>query len=246
MEALSRIRVVLVEPTHPGNVGAAARAMRTMGLERLVLVAPRDFPSEEAWARASGAEEVLERARVVATLDEALAGCGLAVGTSARPRSLAWPERAPRAAAAEAVAAAAAGTEVAFVFGRERTGLTNAELDRCQALLTIPTVPDFRSLNVAAAVQVVAYELHLAASGAPPPRAPAEPPATADELEAFYGHLERVMVRVGFLDPENPRRLMRRMRRLFARARPERTELNILRGVLTAVERCCGGRGPGR
>ncbi len=246
MEALSRIRVVLVEPTHPGNVGAAARAMRTMGLERLVLVAPREFPSEEAWARASGAEEVLERARVVATLDEALAGCGLAVGTSARRRSLAWPGREPRAAAAEAVAAAAAGTEVAFVFGRERTGLTNAELDRCQALLTIPTVPDFRSLNVAAAVQVVAYELHLAARGAPPAEPPAEPPATADELESFYGHLERVMVRVGFLDPDNPRRLMRRMRRLFARARPERTELNILRGILTAVERCCGGRGPGR
>ncbi len=246
MEALSRIRVVLVEPTHPGNVGATARAMRTMGLERLVLVAPREFPSEEAWARASGAEEVLERARVVATLDEALAGCGLAVGTSARRRSLAWPGREPRAAAAEAVAAAAAGTEVAFVFGRERTGLTNAELDRCQALLTIPTVPDFRSLNVAAAVQVVAYELHLAARGAPPAEPPAEPPATADELESFYGHLERVMVRVGFLDPDNPRRLMRRMRRLFARARPERTELNILRGILTAVERCCGGRGPGR
>ncbi len=242
MEALSRIRVVLVEPTHPGNVGATARAMRTMGLERLVLVAPRAFPSEEAWARASGAEEVLERARVVATLGEALAGCGLAVGTSARRRSLPWPEREPRAAAAEAVAAAAAGTEVAFVFGRERTGLTNAELDRCQALLTIPTVPDFRSLNVAAAVQVVAYELHLAARGAPPPPAPAEPPATADELESFYGHLERVMVQVGFLDPANPRRLMRRMRRLFARARPERTELNILRGILTAVERCCGGR----
>ena len=235
MEALSRIRVVLVEPTHPGNVGATARAMRTMGLERLVLVAPRDFPSEEAWARASGAEGVLERARVVATLDEALAGCGLAVGTSARRRSLPWPEREPRAAAAEAVAAAAAGTEVAFVFGRERTGLTNAELDRCQTLLTIPTVPDFRSLNVAAAVQIIAYEV-LQAGGLEVPAGEREPPATADDMERFYQHLYETLVATAFLDPDNPRKVMRRLRRLFNRARPDRIELNILRGILTAVQ----------
>ncbi len=243
MEALARIRIVLVEPTHPGNVGAAARAMKTMGLRRLALVAPRDFPSEAAWARASGAEDVLEAAEVHPALETAVAGCGLVVGTSARARSLPWPAREPRAAAAEAVAEAAAGTEVAFVFGRERSGLTNAELDRCQRLLSIPTDPGFRSLNLAAAVQVVAYELHLAARAPAAPADTLEQPATAEELERFYAHLERVMVLVGFLDPANPRRLMRRMRRLFARARPERTEINILRGILTAVERCCRRRG---
>lgn len=238
---LPRLRIVLVEPTHPGNIGAAARAMKAMGLDRLCLVAPDRFPSAEATARAAGADDVLHEARVVESVDEALAGCGLVLGTTARTRRIEWPVIDVREGARRAVGRGAE-TSVAVLFGRERSGLTNAEIDRCHALIRIPASSRFSSLNVAAAVQIVAYEMRLAAYGAsvvstaPQPRA-----ATADELEGFYRHLEETLVRIGYLDPATPKLLMRRLRRLFSRAEPDQAEINILRGILTAATRASVG-----
>jgi TrmH family RNA methyltransferase len=208
-----------------------------MGLDSLHLVAPEaPFPSPEAEARASGADGVLAGARVHADLDDALAGCGLALGLSARLRSLAWPVLDPRAAAARAVGTAR-DAPVALVFGREKSGLTNDELSRCQALVHIPTNPDFSSLNLAMAVGLMAYELRLlaGAASAAPPEAEAYPAATLDEMENFYRHLESAMIGAGFLNPDNPRHLMRRLRRLYNRAAPDQNEMNILRGILSAL-----------
>ena len=234
---LHRLRIVLVEPTHPGNVGAAARAMKAMGLDQLCLVAPERFPSAEATARAAGADDVLHEARVVDSVDEALVECGLVLGTTARLRRIEWPVIDAREGARRAVAQAAQ-TPVAVLFGRERSGLTNAEIDRCHALIRIPASAHFSSLNVAAAVQIVAYEARLATHGsnvvAAAPQARA---ATAGELEGFYRHLEATLVRIGYLDPAAPKLLMRRLRRLFSRSAPDRAEINILRGILTAVTR---------
>ncbi len=241
---LSNVRIVLVGTSHPGNIGAAARAMKTMNLARLYLVAPQDYPCAEATARASGADDVLANARVCTDLDEALAGCRFVVGTSARRRKLRWPEFEPRECG-ERVAEEAAAGEVAVLFGRERTGLTNTELERCHALVCIPANPEYSSLNLAAAVQIIAYELALAtrvpeaaASGAEKP----EQPATADDMARFYDHLEQVLVQTEFLDPEEPKQLMRRLKRLYNRARPNTVEMNILRGILTAVQRSIGRR----
>lgn len=232
------VRIVLVGTTHPGNIGAAARAMRTMGLDRLTLVAPREFPSEEATARAAGADEVLANARVCATLAEALAECRFAVGASARLRGLSWSTVSPHEVAPRLLAEARDG-EAAVVFGRESSGLSNDELAACHALLHIPTDPGFSSLNLGMAVQVVAYELHLAMLGEGAPRPAPErldPLATIEDLERFYVHLERTLVDAGFLNPANPRHLMRRLRRLFSRALLEEKEVRILRGILTALE----------
>lgn len=230
------VRIVLVGTTHPGNIGATARAMRTMGLERLSLVAPLEFPSPQATARAAGADQVLEAAQVCETLDEALAGCRFVIGASARLRALQWPVMTPREAAPKLLAESAGG-EAAVVFGRESSGLTNDELARCHALLHIPTNPEYSSLNLAMAVQVVAYELRLAAleSGAPEQER-SDPLASAEELERFYEHLERTLVEARFLNPDNPRHLMLRLRRLFNRALPEENEVRILRGILSALE----------
>ena len=244
--ALHRVRIVLVEPSHPGNVGAAARAMKAMGLDRLCLVAPGRFPSAEATARAAGADDVLHQARVVECVDDALADCGLVLGTTARLRRIEWPVVDAREGARRAVAQAAE-TPVAVLFGRERSGLTNAETDKCHALIRIPASAKFSSLNVAAAVQIVAYEMRLAAYGrsvvtaAPQARA-----ATVDELEGFYRHLEATLVRIGYLDPAAPKLLMRRMRRLFSRTEPDRAEINILRGILTAAHRASVGTSGGK
>ena len=239
--ALHRLRIVLVEPTHPGNIGAAARAMKAMGLDRLCLVAPGRFPSAEATARAAGADDVLHEARVVDSVDDALAGCGLVLGTTARARRIEWPVIDAREGARRAVAQAAQ-TSVAVVFGRERSGLTNAEIDRCHALIRIPVSAHFSSLNVAAAVQILAYEMRIAAYGASVVTAASQTrPATADELEGFYRHLEATLVRIGYLDPAAPKLLMRRLRRLFSRAEPDRAEVNILRGILTAASRASAG-----
>lgn len=228
------IRIVLVGTTHPGNIGATARAMKNMGLADLVLVAPRSFPHEEATARASGAEDLLGRTRVVASLEEAVSDCVWVAGASARQRSIAWPELSAREAAGKAVAESAAGP-VALVFGPEKSGLSNEDLVRCQALLYIPTAPDFSSLNLAMAVQVVAYEVQMrrAGSRAAPPREVR--PATAGEMEQFYTHLEELLLAARFLDPDNPRHLMKRLRRLFARAEPDMNEINILRGILASL-----------
>ena len=264
-KSLHRVRIVLVEPTHPGNVGAAARAMKAMGLDRLRLVAPRRFPSAEATARAAGADDVLHAARIVGSLDEALSDCGFVLGTTARSRRIEWPVIDVHEGARRAVGQAAR-TPVAVVFGRESAGLTNAELDRCHALVRIPAAAHFSSLNVAAAVQILAYEIRIAAlgdgargerarlhgegtgahgesvGGRPAPRSPA---ATAGELEGFYRHLEAALIEIGYLDPAVPKLLMRRLRRLFNRAVPDRAEINILRGILSAATRRPAGA-PGR
>lgn len=232
---MANVRIILVGTTHPGNIGAAARAMKNMGITDLMLVKPRYFPHADATARASGAEDVLASARVVDTLSEALADCTYAAGASARSRSIEWPSLAPRECAARLLGEPT-GSIVAVVFGPEKSGLSNDDLDRCNALLTIPTEPSFSSLNIAMAVQVICYELRLARFDAPVPTEPEAPPATGEELEHFYAHLERVLTRTGFLNPDHPRHLMRRLRRLFIKAEPDKNEINILRGILTAVE----------
>ena len=233
---LANIRIVLVGTTHPGNIGASARAMKNMGLSRLYLVEPRYFPHADATARASGADDLLAGARVCPGLDEALEGCRLVIGASARLRSLAWSQLDPRACAGNLLGEAAAGP-VALVFGRESSGLSNAELDRCHHLVHIPTNPEYSSLNLAQAVQVLAYEIFSAhhAAGEVAEPAPVEL-ATADMMEGFFQHLWQTMEEIGFANPQQSTRLRRRLRRLFLRARPEVEELNILRGILSAVQ----------
>lgn len=242
---LARIRFVLVETSLTGNIGAVARAMKNMGLERLALVRPRQLPDADALARAAGADDLLAAATVHETLADALTGCRLVIGSSARLRSLEWPQVDPRGCAEHLLAEAAKG-DVALLLGRESSGLTNDELGSCHFLAHIPASPTFSSLNIAAAAQVFSYELRqVALRGAPqvpygsasePLNGPEAPLATADEMEGFYGHLERTLVAIGYADPAQSARLRRRLRRLFNRARPDRTELNILRGVLSAAE----------
>ncbi|ALD99299.1 tRNA (cytosine(32)/uridine(32)-2'-O)-methyltransferase TrmJ [Pseudomonas syringae] len=245
---LQNIRVVLVGTTHPGNIGGAARAMKNMGLSRLVLVDPRIFPSPDADARASGATDILEGAQVVATLEEALVGCRLVLGTSARDRSLPWPMLDPRASGEKVIEQAGDGAEVALVFGREHAGLTNEELQRCHFHVHIPSDPAFSSLNLAAAVQVLSYEVRVAwlaaaeqGEASRPASARSAELATMDEMEGFYTHLEATLVAIGFLDPEKPRHLMARLRRLYGRSEVERSELSILRGVLTETQKAARG-----
>ncbi len=232
----TNIRIVLVNTSHPGNIGAVARAMKNMCLERLYLVEPNDFPSAEATSRSSGADDLLAQAVVCSTLEEALAGCHFVAGTSARSRSIAWPVMAPRECAARLVEESVVG-DVALVFGREDSGLTNEELERCHYLVHIPSNPNYSSLNLGAAVQVLAYELMMAA---PLVKSSAEETprelATADEMESFFQHLEQTLVELEFLDSSQPRKLMRRLRRFFNRARPDQTEVNILRGILSAAQ----------
>jgi tRNA (cytidine32/uridine32-2'-O)-methyltransferase len=244
---LRRIRIVLVEPTHPGNIGAAARAMKTMGLRSLALVRPHEFPCAAATAMAAGADDLLVRAQVVDSLQEAIGGCGWVIGTSARTRTIPWPVHDPREAARR-VLAMAGEADVAVVFGREHAGLTNDELELCQAVVQIPSNPDFSSLNLGAAVQVLAYELRMQSlagrQAAAVEMVNDAPPATSDDMARLYAHLEETMIETGFLDPAKPRRLMRRVRRLFNRAGLDRNEVNIIRGFLTAVQGKRGG-GPG-
>lgn len=236
---LGRIRVVLSRPSHPGNIGAAARAMKTMGFSRLVLVDPKLFPHAEADARASGATDVLAQATVVGTLQEALVGTVLAVGMSARRRDLSAPFRWAREGAAELVAEMQAGEdfEAAIVFGNETSGLSNEDLALCHMPLMIPTDASYSSLNLGSAVQLMCYELRLAALA--PAQAPTceLDPAAFENIEGFYAHLERVATASGFLDPAQPKQLMARIRRLFARTRLESDEISILRGLLSTVER---------
>ncbi len=242
-ELADRVQIVLVEPSHPGNIGAVARAMKNMALNRLVLVNPRDFPHADAVARASGATDVLDRARCVDSLAAATAESQLIVGTSARGRSLPWPALSPRGCAEQSVAAAAEGALVSLVFGRERTGLTNEELAACQYHVQIPTNSGYSSLNLGMSVQIIAYELFLAGGrpAAVSDRRPGDRLATAQELEGLYGHFERALTAIGYLDPANPGLLLPRLRRLFGRCALETGELNILRGVLKAAE---GGKKP--
>jgi len=224
-------RFVLVETSHPGNIGSTARAMYTMGFADLALVRPLRFPHADATALAAGADNVLARCRIHDSLADALADCRRVFATSARSRALGWPLYDARAAAAEARVHAG---PVAFVFGRERTGLTNAELDLCDAMVTIPTAPGYASLNIAQAVQIVAYELRMTAAGEAAEAAAthAEGLPTHADMERFHTHLEATLVDIGFLDPANPRQLMRRLRRYFRRSAPSAIELSILRGIL--------------
>lgn len=236
--SLAKVRIVLVGTTHPGNIGAAARAMHTMGLSRLYLVNPARFPCAEATARASGADELLAQAEICTSLPQAIAGCRMVFGLSARSRNISWPALDARACGALAVQEALEG-EVAIVFGREHSGLSNIELDHCHYWVHIPSNPAYSSLNLAAAVQVMAYEIRMAAmAGASlPARRPTEsPPASVDEVEGFFQHLEQTLIEIGFLNPSNPKLLMRRLRRLFFRAHLEIREVNILRGILTAAQ----------
>ena len=231
------IRIVLVGTTHPGNIGATARAMKNMGLSDLALVNPLHFPHDDATARASGATDILENSKVTTTLEEALTDCVYVAGASARSRTINWPSMGPRDCAERMISESQNGT-VAAVFGPEKSGLHNDDLDLCHTLLTIPTDPGFSSLNVAMAVQVLAYELRVASMfDAGPVFETEAPPATGEEMDNFYAHLEQVLEDIRFLDPENPRHLMRRLRRLFIRARPDKNEVNILRGILTAIDR---------
>lgn len=234
---LDRIRFVLVETTHPGNIGAVARAMKTQCLRRIELVRPRHFPNAEAVARASGADDLLAAARVHDDLVSALSGCCLVVGSSARLRTVEWPLVEPRECA-ERLLEGAQGGDVALLLGRESSGLTNDELARCHALVHVPVNPEFSSLNLGAAAQVFAYEIHGALreregrrlENAPRDLAPAE------AVEGFHEHLAQALMELGFSDPDQSRKLLRRLRRLFNRARPDRVELNILRGILSAAQ----------
>lgn len=236
----NNIRIVLVEPSHPGNIGGAARAMKNMGITHLVLVAPKRFPSEEAVARASGAGDVLQRARVVGTLEEALEGCTYVCGTTTRDRSIGWPTMDPKQFAQSVVDQYSKST-VAVVFGRESGGLTNSELDRCHVRVAIPANPDYPSLNLVSAVQIVCYEIFYSTRYGSVAEvdnevAMGDEPVSAEDMERFYQHLEQVLVEIEFLNPAHPKKLMRRLKRLFNRAEPVANEMNILRGILTAVQ----------
>ena len=233
---LNNIKIVLIETTHPGNIGAVARAMKNMCLENLCLVSPRSFPSAEATARAAGADDILEKCKVFDSLDEALEGCRLVVGASARLRTVEWPQLLPRECAEQAWAEASQG-EVAVLFGRESSGLRNSELDRCQYLVHIPANPEYSSLNIAQALQVIAYELHLQSLSEVSPDCNVQADvATADAMEGFFQHLQQTMQDTGFSNPEQSKKLQRRLRRLFFRARPDLEEINILRGILSAAQ----------
>jgi TrmH family RNA methyltransferase len=233
---LENIHVVLSHTSHPGNIGAAARAMKTMTLSRLSLVKPQYFPHADATARASGADDVLAGARVFENIDSAIADCQLVIGASARIRSIPCPVVTPSECAQLAWQAGQSG-RVAILFGCEQSGLSNAEIDRCHQLVHIPGNPDYSSLNLAAAVQIICYEIYVASLGAELPGAQELHIAvSAGEMERLYEHLEQTLVELDFLDPDNPRQLMRRLRRLFNRAGPDENEVNILRGMLSAAQ----------
>lgn len=247
--ALARIRFILVEPSLSGNIGAVARAMKTMGLMRLELVAPRQPVDAEAMARACGADDLLQRAGVHGELASAIADCRLVIGTSARRRTLDWPTLSPTECARQLLEESREG-EVALLLGRESSGLTNEEVARCQYLVRIPTNPHFSSLNLAAAAQVFAYEIRrcwleeqastadLDAANAPSAHpTPSESDlATTEELDGFHQHLAETLREIGFADPSHSKKLLLRLRHLFNRARPDRVEINILRGILSAAQ----------
>lgn len=237
---LEKIRMVMVNTTNAGNIGAAARAIKNMGLSQLVLVAPKEFPSEKAVWRAANALDVLDQARVVDTLDEAIADCGLVIGTSARGRRIPWPLLTPRECG-DKVVGEAQSHNIAFLFGREDRGLTNEELQKCHYHVHIPANPEYSALNISAALQVIAYEIrmsYLAAEAGQPVHFDEwdMPPVQAQDLEMYYTHLQETLEKLGFLTPENPRQTMTRLRRLYNRIRMDQMELNILRGMLTSVQ----------
>lgn len=234
---ISQPRIVLINTSHPGNIGAAARAMKTMGFSELYLVSPRQFPHVKANEMASNALDVLAKARVVKSLGEAIDDCHLIVGTSARSRSLPWPLMTPRLFAEE-IKKKDANTKVAILFGTEQSGLTNEELHKCHFHIHIPANPEYSSLNLAAAVQIIVYELHCAIHSFRENEIHSDSPlANHQEVENFYQHLERTLITIGFLNPATPKALMARLRRMYNRAQLEKVEINILRGILTEAEK---------
>ncbi len=233
---LNQIKIVLVETSHPGNIGAAARAMKNMGLKHLVLVKPKYFPDYEAERRASGANDLLENAQVVNTLEEAIAGCHFVVASSARKRQFRIEQGDLRPMAEKMVDYARQGQTIAVLFGTERTGLTNQQLERAHAFLTVPCNPDYSSLNVAATVQLVAYEYAMAVNKKPEPNNASLPqPASAEQVEAMLNHWQQALIKIDYLDPQCPKKLMRRLQRFFHKARPTKEEINIWRGIANKI-----------
>lgn len=237
----SNIKIVLVNTAHPGNIGGAARAMKNMGLAELCLVEPREYPAPRAVWRAAGAREVLTNATVVDSVDEAIADCSLVIGTSARERRIPWPLINPRECG-ERVWAEAQHHKVALLFGREDRGLTNDELQKCHYHVHIPSNPEYSSLNLATAVQVLAYEVRMASLADEKGQIPElgewdQPLVNSEDLENFHNHLAETMADLDFYDPKNPKQLLTRMRRLFNRLRMDQMEVSILRGLLSAVQR---------
>ncbi len=228
------VRIVLVEPSHPGNVGAVARAMKNMGFSRLHLVNPKDFPNPEATMRSAGAEDILQNAFVNKTLIEAIQGCHWIYATSARSRFLQWPLLDP-AACAHKILEEQSGKEIAIVFGRESSGLTNQELAHCHYAVSIPADENFSSLNLAAAVQLMTYELRKSFLSQKPQQTSSHVPADHDKFNGLIAHWEAAAIHLGCLDPQHPKLMMQRIRRLFKRAAPDETEINILRGFLSAI-----------
>ncbi|MDP3211018.1 RNA methyltransferase [Methylotenera sp.] len=229
----NHIRVVLCQTSHPGNIGSTARAMKTMGLNQLYLVNPLHFPDPQATSLATGAADLLETATVCTSLQEALTGCALAIGMSARKRQISHELVNVREAAERAVSIAH-NQPIALVFGTEMSGLSNAELDCCQLLAMIPANPEYSSLNLAAAVQVMTYEIRMAILDGKLEGPTNQPElATNEALEGFYAHLEDTLIKIGYLNPTAPKKLSERIRRIYARAKLEKEEVNLLRGILT-------------
>lgn len=245
MSLLNNIRIVLVNTSHPGNIGGAARAMKTMGLSRLYLIQPSDFPSAEATSRASGADHLLADAVVCENLPDALKGCTHVIGTTARERSISLPVHTPKQMSAFVQQSLIDHNEgdIAIVFGRERSGLTNDEVDCCQSLVSIDTTPDFSSLNLAAAVQVMSYELRCALVNhaelnpeSKPIKYELDQLASYESREHFFEHTHAMIEQLGFFGASNPELVMRRLRYMFERAQLSQREINILRGIYSAVQ----------
>lgn len=237
---LANIKIVLVETTHPGNIGGVARAMKNMNMDNLCLVAPKIFPSADATSRASGADDILSRANVYPTLQEAVADCQLVIGASARSRTISWPEITPRECA-EKVIINEPGNNVAILFGREHSGLKNHELDLCHFLMHIPCNSHFSSLNIAAAVQIVCYELFIAAGVTTEPKMiigdqGENPLATTAQMDLFYDHFYQTLIDIGFMHPDKSKTIMRRLRRIFNRTNLDSKEVDILRGILRMAQ----------
>lgn len=245
---LNRIRIILVNTSHPGNIGSAARAMKTMGLSTLYLLNPKTFPSELATALSAGSEDLLEKATVVSTLDEALEGCTLILGTSARERTIPWPVLTPRESSERIMrhCGQQAEGDVALLFGEERIGLTNASLQRCHYHVTIPANPDYSSLNLASSVQVIAYECRQAwlalAEQAQPAAEPHDTLPPAEEMDRLFQEIETVLLQMKFLNPKAPRQLLPRLHRFFLRSQIETMEMAIFRGIFAGMKKILASR----
>lgn len=242
MSYLDNIKVVLVETSHTGNMGSAARAMKTMGLSNLCLVNPIIKPDSQSISLAAGASDIIKQAQIFSSLEAAVADCSLVIGTSARPRSLQWPNLTPKACGDKIIAEACRHAQVALVFGRERVGLTNDELQKCHFHVSIPANPDYSSLNLAMSVQVLSYEIRMSLLSAQEASIKLDEQdineyPKDEDIERFYHHLEQTLLQIGFINPHHPGQIMGRLRRLFTRARIEQQELNILRGILTSIDK---------